>query len=125
MHVRINVHVLENDAASGERQGTFVEPHPKVIILPGDSVSWHVINQGAVFRIVFSGFASPFVNGERSISDEAPRVLDLLGLYHYAVQVKTARGLTYQIKDCPQLEVGPHGPGEGRPGGSGAGKPRA
>ena len=104
--IDIDVHE-DNSQPNDGNKGTFVRPHPKVNVGLNAAVNWHLVNQGATFEVKFSGFKSPFSSNELSITTENARNTDKAGVYHYAVKVtKTATAETWEIANCPELDVG-------------------
>ena len=105
--------VVHSDNNNGEKHGTFTGPPPKMRVDLNDLVRWNLQvvpnDAGATFEITFPGPSSPFLdaNGRPilSITDsqELPAVTE--ALFHYSVTV-TAKGGRFQIRHCPELEVG-------------------
>ena len=103
----INIQVHESHHPSGENEGTFLEPHPKIKVSAGGSVNFNLINDGAAFRVRFNGFQSPFVSGALDIdrNNANQTISQTPGRYHYSIQV-TKDGKAWSIDNCPELDVG-------------------
>jgi hypothetical protein len=101
--ITIPIHVETSDQASGEREGTFKSPWPKLRVALNDKVRWQIGAQQN-FTLDFGG-NSPFA--ESAITDSNFHTAVNKGIFHYTVAVTDhGSGKTWKIDHCPEFEVG-------------------